>query len=189
MPPACRTCRCCSPGTPRLDTGGPVEHQQLVEVPLTVPSAEAPLSPVMTITSVSFRTPRSSSGVEQPTDVMVGVCQEARVDLHLAREDELEHVRDLVVDARDAARRRFSQRNAGLAVRAAEELRPLLLALRPTRSNAASPKRAGAEGWNESSAMERRSGSTAVTTRMRSRRSCRSSSSMFPLPACSCSGS
>jgi hypothetical protein len=41
---------------------------------------------------VSSRTPRSVERVDQPPDVVVGVLEEAGVDLHLAREHRLELV-------------------------------------------------------------------------------------------------
>ena len=58
--------------------------------PLSVPSADAPLSPMIKKMSVSSRILRSPSVSMTLPDVVVGLLQEPRVDFHLTREHRLQ---------------------------------------------------------------------------------------------------
>ena len=64
--------------------------------PWSVPSALAPLSPMMYSDERVVELAQLLDGVDDASDVVVGVLEEAREHLHLAREHGLELRRDLV---------------------------------------------------------------------------------------------
>ncbi len=61
-----------------------------LNAPCSVPSADAPLSPMMYVDQRVVEHAEILERIDQPADVMVGVLEEAGVDLHLALEHRLE---------------------------------------------------------------------------------------------------
>ena len=73
-----------------------VEQEHLVERPVQRPLAGRAVVPDDVEHERVVEDAQVHDGVDEPSDVVVDVLQEARVDLHLAREDRLERVRHRV---------------------------------------------------------------------------------------------
>ena len=82
---------------------GAVEVDQLVEAAVDVAFAARPVVADDVVDERVLQDAQVLEGVDEPADVVVGVLQEPRVDLHLAREHGLEVVGD-VVPRRDLVR-------------------------------------------------------------------------------------
>ena len=95
----------------RLELGRAVEHHQLVEGAAEGALGGRPVVADDVVDEGVVEDPELLEGVDEPTDVVVRVLEEAGVDLHLAGEHRLQlvgHVvpgRDLLVAGRSARHR------------------------------------------------------------------------------------
>ena len=89
----CRTRRSAKPRTRRVSSAAaPLKMNVSLNEPLTVPSARRPIVADDVVDERVIEHAEVVEGVHQPADVMVGVLEEAGVDLHLAGQHRLELV-------------------------------------------------------------------------------------------------
>ena len=80
----------------RLEPEGPVQDGELVEAAVRRAFGRGAVVADDVVDERVVENPEVVEGVDQPADVMVGVLEEAGVDLHLAGEHRLQLVRHVV---------------------------------------------------------------------------------------------
>ena len=78
------------------NAAAPLSEMISLKVPFGVPSALAPLSPMIRIDQRVVELAEVLQSIEYPSDLMVGVLHEAGVDLHLSAEHRLEVLGDVI---------------------------------------------------------------------------------------------